>query len=249
MLGMLSLLLLLLAAKSNRAASNEPIDFSKMRNPLDMDEINEKLRKKVDDDDPVQKSLPDPTDPKFRLPLKCSACGAVIEHVVRLLRPIIEQQSLRAARSGGKVPSDALPKSYEVVDVFENLCGEIARFYGLEVEEEKQKLTLRFSKSFGIKRLQGSWIPSFLTSTCEDLLNSYEEEQLTAMVLGVAKAEADAGRGRVISMNPDQGIVDQVREMVCTNWKESSTGCDHKGLAIDPRTEEDDNSEMNDMDL
>ncbi|CBH17467.1 hypothetical protein, conserved [Trypanosoma brucei gambiense DAL972] len=243
-------LLLLLVAVVIPVCSEDKLDFTKLRDPFDMDEINRKLQEKVADDDPVQKAMPDPMDPKFRAPLRCSACGAVIEHAVRLLRPIIERQSERAARSGGVLPADALPKEYEMVDIFENLCGEVGRLYGLEVEKDKKRPTLRFSKSFGVSRLQGSWMPSFLTSTCEGVLDVEGEEKLAAMILGVARSEAEAGRGKVISMNPDQGIVDKVREMVCTKWEESAKGCDVYGVAIDPReTDNDDGAEEAASDL
>ncbi|KAG8346309.1 hypothetical protein ERJ75_001526900 [Trypanosoma vivax] len=208
---------------------------SEKNTTFDFDALTEPFGTKVSDDDPVHKLMPDPTKLEFHLPLKCSACGAVIEHTVRLFRPAIEKYKELAIRDG--VTVDVRFREYESVDVYEKLCGEVGRLYGLEVDDKKRP-TLRFSRSLGVPRVQGSWMPFFLSSTCEELVDDMEE-RLTEEVASAATEDARTDKSKVLTFYPDKEIVEKVRQSICTSWDRSSQGCDWKGLPIDPRSDGD----------
>ncbi|RNF26503.1 uncharacterized protein Tco025E_01208 [Trypanosoma conorhini] len=177
------------------------------------------------EEDAVVKALPDPDAPGFYLPLKCSACGAIVEHAVHLLAPVVEQHLVRRereTRAGGKPPHRLQPKEIETVDAFEQLCREVPVLYGLEMKSGTVP-SLFFSKSDMINRVRGGWMQYFLASTCEELLDEQEEELVAAVF-------AAAEEGGMV------GLPTKVREAVCTRWKRSSKGCDKHGLPIDPRS-------------
>ncbi|KAH9597220.1 hypothetical protein LSM04_005767 [Trypanosoma melophagium] len=197
---------------------------------------DEPLLDMVDDDDPVRKLLPDPQDPQMFLPLKCSACGAVIEEAIHLMRPAIirhVERKQRDAKKGISTKDVKLPHEYETVDAFEKLCRRVAMDYGLEMKSEKVP-SLFFSKHHGIQRVRGGWMPFFLSSTCEELVDE-EEDRLTSEIF--AAAEAEAATIPTTHMDFLQRIAVRVRKAICPYWSRAAGGCDPRGIPIDPRKE------------
>ncbi|PWV19151.1 hypothetical protein C3747_11g376 [Trypanosoma cruzi] len=190
-------------------------------------EWDEPMETPIDEDDPVIKAMPNPEVPELYLPLKCSACGAIVEHAIHLLRPVIEdhlERKKQAAKDGKKTIQDFHPKEFETVDAFEQLCHEVSLLYGLEMKDAKVS-SVFFTKSKTIGRVLGTWMPSFLISTCEELLDEQEEELVSAIFTA---AEESAKQHPAI----------RARQLVCTKWQRSSGGCDKNGLPIDPRLED-----------
>ncbi|RNF12442.1 hypothetical protein TraAM80_00294 [Trypanosoma rangeli] len=183
--------------------------------------------RQLNEEDPVMKALPNPDVPAFHLPLKCSACGAIVEHAVHLLSSVVQQHLARRereARGGGNPPHRSQPKQFEMVDAFEQLCREVPFLYGLEMISDTEP-SLFFSKSNMINRVRGGWMQYFLASTCEELLDEQEEELVAAIF-----AAADEGGMKDIPR--------KVREVVCTQWERSSKGCDAHGMPITRRPSE-----------
>ncbi|EKF39398.1 hypothetical protein MOQ_000369 [Trypanosoma cruzi marinkellei] len=190
-------------------------------------EWDERMGRPIDEDDPVIKSMPNPEVPELYLPLKCSACGAIVEHAIHLLKPVIEdhlERKKRAVEGGNKTIEDFHPKEFEIVDALEQLCQDVSLLYGLEMNDARVA-SVFFTKSKMIRRVLGTWMPSFLISTCEELLDEQEEELVSAIFTA---AEENAKQHPTI----------RVRQMICTKWQRSSGGCDKNGMPIDPRVED-----------
>ncbi|KEG12475.1 hypothetical protein DQ04_01681050 [Trypanosoma grayi] len=194
------------------------------QNPL-MDGYDGLKRTQIDEDHPIHHLMPDPAEnPELYLPLKCSACGAVVEQAVYLLRNVIARHLVRkerAARSGGQASRSERPKEYETVDALENLCRQVGQEYGVELREDGLP-SLFFSRSHIVERVSGGWMPLFLASTCEELLDEREEQLISAIFSAAEEVEINE-------------VAKRARELVCTRWERYSKGCDSRGVPIDPR--------------
>ena len=104
--------------------------------------------------------LPDHGDPAIRAQLQCSACKALTAQVYDDLTKLYE---LRHGR----------PKTYEVVEVTENMCARLRDEYGLLMRNNMA--TTEFSRDQAITRMKGAWINSFIEGRCGEILSHFEE--------------------------------------------------------------------------
>ncbi|ORC84579.1 uncharacterized protein TM35_000431470 [Trypanosoma theileri] len=203
----------------------------------DMEEggnIDDQYVDRVEDNHPVHKLLPDPQDPEMLPSLKCSACGAVIEEAIHLMRPAIVrylERRRRDAQKGKDTQNDKGPSEYETVDAFEKLCRRVSMDYALEMKSEKVP-SLFFTKSKASQRVHGGWMPFFLSSTCEELVED-EEDRLRTEIFAAAVAEEK--EISVAHMDFLTRIALRVRQSICPQWSRSAKGCDPRGFPIDPR--------------
>lgn len=117
--------------------------------------------------------LPDHTDPHINHQLRCSACKNLADHIFERL------SKLHKLRHGK-------PRSYEVVEALENICGELRDQYGLLLRNNMP--TNEFSRDESITRMKGAWINTFIEGRCGDILSHYEESIMEHFG-GYSKAE------------------------------------------------------------
>jgi hypothetical protein len=118
--------------------------------------------------------------------LKCTSCRAIAREVHERLWKVSQ------LRHGH-------PKHFELVDVLDSVCFDMASSYGLLLKNNAP--TTEFSRNDKISRYQGSWINTYLERRCGDVLHHFDDDLIR-----------EALRHETL---------DAFRHVVCTTWEKS----------------------------
>jgi hypothetical protein len=105
--------------------------------------------------------LPHHTHDDHRDEIKCNSCKALSQEIFERLEALF------------KLRHDK-PKHYETVEVFERMCVDVRKEYGLLMRDNKP--TWEFSRRTDVARMQGDWIGPYFEGRCGQLLAAHEEQ-------------------------------------------------------------------------
>ena len=107
--------------------------------------------------------MPDPTDPRTRKSLLCSACRAVAKGLFNIARTTADRRGLRAGR---------LPDALDWAEAFDGACAAIAARNGLLMINNVATTT--YSDVTEVSIMRGVWITSLLEDKCAEWLEAIE---------------------------------------------------------------------------